>query len=143
MTKYEWLQDRVARSPVLFVPVQSERIPAQSMRMDGECAIFFDESAFETDAERAVALSHEKGHCDAGAFYTLLAPFETRGRCEQRAWRRSVFELTPFDELMKAFGACATADGVTAHDLAEYLDTTADFVLRAIEIYVRLGEMAG
>lgn len=141
MTKHEKVLDGIRQSDILYVETRAEKIPAQSIKMEGECAIFFDEKAFETDAERAVALAHEKGHCDSGAFYTIHTPFETRGRCEHRAWKHAIVDLVPLDELMDAFEACRTAEGVTTYDLADYLGVTDDFVVRAVEQYVRWGEL--
>lgn len=140
MTRYEKQLDRVHGSAVLFERTEDEVLPAVSMRMRDRCAIFFDENAFDSDAERIVALAHEMGHCDSGAFYTLLTPYETKGRCEAKAWKRAVADLLPFDALMDAYDACRTAEGVTAHDLAEHLDVTPEFILKAVEIYTALGK---
>jgi len=46
----------------------------------------------------------------------------------------------PFDELMEAFEACKTIDGVTIYDLSEYLEIPPNFIIRAIDTYVRLGK---
>lgn len=140
MTKYEKLQDSIELSDVCYVQTDKARIPVQSIHTKEGCAIFFDEKAFSSDAERTVALAHEKGHCDSGAFYTINTPNETRGRCEKRAWKRAVMELIPFDELIDAFNACRTADGVSVHDLAEHFEVTTDFIIRAVEQYLRMGK---
>jgi len=139
MTRYEKLLDRVHESGIRFERTKDALLPAVSMPMHEHGAIFFDEKGFESDAERLVALAHDKGHCDAGAFYTLSTPYETKGRCEQKAWKRAVAELIPFDVLMDAFDACRTAEGVSVHDLAEHLGVTPDFVVRAVEQYERWG----
>ena len=141
MTKYERLLDDIELSGIYYVRTNGSKSSTQSMESDGECAIFIEEGAFETDADRTVASAHEKGHCDSGAFYTVHTPFETRGRCERRAWKRAIAELIPFDELMDAVDACRTVDGVTVYDLAEHLSVTPEFVTQAVEQYVIWGKM--
>lgn len=140
MTKLETLIDALDQSDILYIETASELQPAKVMRQDGCYAIFFDETRFASDPDRFVALAHEKGHCEAGAVYTLLSPMETRGRCEAAAWRRAVLNELPFDRLMQAFESCKTADGVALHDLADALDVTPEFILRAIGLYTCLGK---
>lgn len=140
MTNFETLVDNIEHEDIMYIERKSDKQPAKSMRMDGDDAIFFDESAFKTEEERFVALAHEKGHCDSGAFYTFHAPLITKGFCERRAWRRAILEQLPFDKLMEAFEACKTVDGVSVYDLAEHLGVTSDFVNRAINEYICLGK---
>jgi len=140
MTKYEKLVDALENSDIFCLTTESTEIPAQSMHIDKDYAIFFNEAAFETEADRFEALSHEKGHCDTGAFYKLCTPLLTKGYCERRAWRRTILDNLPFDELMEAFDACRTYEGVTICDLADYLDLSPNFINRAIEEYIRMGK---
>jgi len=140
MMRYEKLLDEIEQGNTFLVQTKSDRQPAKSMRMGRDCAIFFDESAFETNAERFVALAHEKGHCDSGIFYNIHTPLQTRGRCEYLAWKWAVIEYLPFDKLIEAVHACKTAEGVSAHELAEYLEITADFLALAIDTYICLGK---
>ena len=74
MTKYEELVDRVCESEILYISTNSSRIPAQVIRTDREYGILFNEAAFETTAERHVALAHEKAHCDTGTLYSEHTP---------------------------------------------------------------------
>lgn len=142
MTRYEEiLADIEQDDDIMFFETKSKKQPAKSMRMGQDCAIFFNESAFETDADRFTGLVHEDGHCISGAFYGVNTPFETKERCEQRAWRRGIQKYLPFDDLMDAFEACKTVDGVILDDLAKYLSMPTDFVTRAIELYGQLGKM--
>ena len=140
MTNFENLRECIERENIIYLDGKEDNIPAMSMRMEQECAIFFNVSGFATEAERFVALSHEKGHCDSGAFYNIHTPLETRGRCEYQAWKFAVLKQLPFDKLMDAFDACRTVDGVTVYDLAEYLSVTPEFVIKAIELYVSAGK---
>ncbi len=141
MTKYEALKDNIQESDSIYVETHAARCPAQSLQMDGDCAIFFDENAFEAESERLVALAHEKGHCDSGAFYNLHTPFETCDRCEHRAWKRAITDLIPFDQLIDAIKSCWTEEGVSPYDLADHLGVTLNFVYQAIEQYVRWGKL--
>ena len=142
MTKYENYLDVISNDEtVSLIEDDSTRLPAASFPCGKISCIFFNGKHFETDAERLVALAHENGHCGCGAFYTIHTPFETRGRCEHKAWKRAIFDLVPFDTLMDAFDACRTADGVSEYDLADYLGVTPEFVLRSAEEYSRLGMM--
>lgn len=127
MTRYEKLLDRIQQSEIYFDEA-NDKVPAASLTIKRRSVIFFNEKAFETEAEKTVALAHEKGHCDSGAFYTVHTPFETRGRYERRAWKCAVMELIPFNELMGAVDACRTAEGISVHDLAEHFGLTPDFI---------------
>jgi len=140
MTRLETLLDSIEQSDIFYVETESDRQPAKSQRDENDYAIFFNEYAFETSSERFVALAHEKGHCDSGAFYNIHTPLITREFCERRAWRHAILDHLPFDKLMDAFEACKTADGVTVFDLSEYLDLSEDFIIQAIEDYIRMGK---
>lgn len=141
MTKYERLVDEAVKDGIILIRSESERQPAKSMPDEDDYAIFFNESAFDSEVERTIAFAHEKGHCNTGAFYTIHTPYETKRRCENRAWKSAVVDLVPFDELMKAFDACRTVDGISVYDLADYLAVTTDFVYMAIEQYVICGKL--
>lgn len=141
MTNYEKILDNINSSDILYIKKRSHQIPAKSFRDEFGCAIFFDESAFETEAERFVALAHEKGHCDSGAFYNIHSVFETYGRCERRAWRQAVFEHLPLEKFMNAIEACKTFEGVNIYDLADFLDVTDEFIIKAIQEYICVGKL--
>jgi len=135
LTQYERLLDDIAQSAVAIIPTKSHKQPAKSMRIGHDYAIFFNETAYETDAERVVEVVHEKAHCDSGALYCIDSPFEMRERCEYRAWKRAVHDFLPVEKLLEACRACMTAEGVAVYDLAEYLGVTPAFVVKAIEVY--------
>lgn len=140
MTKFESLLDSIERDDIFYIETNSDRQLAKSQRDGDDCAIFFNECAFETSAERFIALGHEKAHCDSGMFYNVNTPLMTVGYCERRAWYRTMLDQLPFDLLMEAFGACKTMDGVSLYDLADYLDMTPNFVKHTIENYIRAGK---
>lgn len=140
MTKLEALVDAIEQDDILYIEMESGTLPAKAIRINEEEAIIINQEAFTTDAERFGALAHEKGHCDTGAFYTEYAPLITRGQCERRAWRSAILEQLPFGELLQAFNACKTFDGISVYDVAEYLDLPQEFIERAVIEYLRLGE---
>jgi len=136
MTKYEKLMNEVHESDVMYVETESEKIPAQAFRIEDDFCIFFNESAFETDAERLVALDHEKSHCDTGTLYSADAPRVTKMRCEAKAWKRTIENLLPFnDEFVEAFNSCKFIDGFDIYEFAEKLDVTPNLAIRAIEYH--------
>lgn len=140
MDRYERLLCEVGAGDIIFVETDSDILPANTLRIGGDYAIFFNEIAFETRSLRFLALAHEKAHCDTGALYSVYTPLMTRGRCEQRAWRRTVIDRLPPDMLMDAFEACKTFEGVTLYDLSEYLDMPEEFIKYAIDLYATLGK---
>lgn len=140
MTKLELLLDAIEQDDILYIEMESGTLPAKAIRINEEEAIIINQEAFTTDAERFVALAHEKGHCDTGAFYTEHAPLITRARCEHRAWRRAIIEHLPFETLREALELCKTAEGVSIYDVAEHLEVPPDFVELAITHHISLGE---
>ena len=140
MTKYERLQDDIENSETIYVERESDIAPAIAIKYGGNYGIFFDESAYETTAERRIALAHEKAHCDTGAVYSVSSPEMTWRVCEARAWRRTIQDVMPFDELVEVFERCVYADGLDVYELAEKLDVTPEFAKRAIEHYHKRGK---
>jgi len=140
MTKYEELVDLICESEILYISTNSSRIPAQSIRTDREYGILFNETAYATTAERRIALAHEKAHCDTGSLHSVHAPLITVAQCEQRAWRKTVSDLIPFDEMKEVFNACIYADGLDIYEFAEKLEVTPKFAKMAIEYYHSTGK---
>ncbi|MGL5511611.1 MAG: hypothetical protein ACRDBM_00020 [Sporomusa sp.] len=140
MTKYEKLLDEIGQSDdIIFLDTMSETTPAQSMRIENDSGIFFNETAFDTTAERFVALAHEKGHCDTASFYSVGTPPMTKEWCEGRAWRRTILDQLPYEKLLAAFDKCKSDDGVNLYEVAERLDVTQEFVEKAIDLCKRMG----
>jgi hypothetical protein len=141
MTKYEELVSEVAESEIDYFDTDSESVTSQCIRIRDKYAIFFNESAFDTTAERRVALAHEKAHCDTGALYSVFAPLFQIERYEKRAWKRTINDVIPFDEkFTREFERCIYADGLDIYELADRLDVTVEFAKRAIEYYHENGE---
>jgi len=112
VARWEQLLNSIRESDIEYYETDSDRIPALSMRIDGKYGIFFNESHYETTAERLVALAHEKAHCDTGEMYSVFAPRITRELCEAKAWKRTIHDLIPLDnEFIELFRKCIYADG--------------------------------
>lgn len=135
MTQYEKMIDLVHRSDVLYIETSSEACPAVSICHQGECAIFFNEKAFATDAEKHVALAHEKGHCDTGAFYRVNSSYDTKSRCEYRASKSAVFDILPISTLLPALEKCIVAGSDVLTELSEQFSVTPHFVEFALALY--------
>ena len=106
-------------------------------------AVAMDMPAIESTEEEQVLLAEELGHYETDSLYLLSINHNTalersnRIKCEARAKRWAVFNCVPMDELMCAFEACKTSEGASVRALAEYLDVTVDFLLYAVDLYVR------
>ena len=139
MTKYEKYLDAVCESEILYMTTNNRELPAQSLRVGGDYGIFINESHYETTAERLVATAHEIAHCKTGALYSLDTPLFERERYEHRAWKSTIHDLLPFDELKAAMIDCTYHDGLDIYELADKKDVTVEFVTRAIEHYCNRG----
>lgn len=60
---------------------------------DGRCHIALDDAAEWTQAEQAVHLAHELGHCITGSFYNCHAACDLRQKHENRANRWAIRRL--------------------------------------------------
>ena len=82
------------------------------------------------DQER-VALAHELGHCERGAFYNRWSKYDLRERCERKADKWAIELLVPKEDLDIAFaqGYC------TFFALAEYFGVTERFIRKAVYYY--------
>jgi len=131
ITRLESLFEDVEKAGILYFSTDTTKITAMTIRENNEYAIAINEHAYNNNAERLVALAHEKGHCDTGAVYNLNTPLITRGYCERRADRWAVQNLMPLNELIAAFeSGCANI-----YELAEHFEVTEDFMRYALELY--------
>ena len=131
MTKFEELLSEIEESEIFYIDSTSQKNPAKTIKLDDDYAIIINAAAFTTQAERLVALAHEKGHCDTGAVYNSATPLITRGMCELRANKKATYNLIPLDELI---AACRNPWN-DVWDLAEHFEVTEDFMRYAMELY--------
>ena len=61
MTKLEKLYNDIDSSDTVYFCTQSIKNLAKTVRVKGTYGIIINESVYSTDAERLVALAHEKG----------------------------------------------------------------------------------
>ena len=98
---------------------------------DGDCFIAIDSRQMRTQAEQAVILAHELGHCLTGSFYCQHSPFDERARHERRANKKAVYELIPLDKLIAALDNPWNS----VYDLSEHFGVTEDFMRTVLDIY--------
>ena len=94
-------------------------------------AIAIDDRKIIDTTDETMCLAHELGHCETGAFYMAKSKFETRERCENRAFRWMVAHILPLPALKKAI-----SEGLEEiWQLAEYFNLPEDFIKKAISYY--------
>lgn len=101
-----------------------------SCEVDGHCYIGLDSTRPRTQAEEQARLGHELGHCLYGGFYTRATPFDLAERHEARADRWYILRAIPRSRLFELL-----RQGYDAWEIAEYLNTTEDYVRRAYYFY--------
>ena len=131
MTRLEALYDDIESADIMCFATSSRKNPAMTLRTHGDYSIAINERAFRTDAERLVALAHEKGHCDTGAVHSVFAPLITRAQCENRANKMATYTLMPFNELVAALEGGASSK----YELSEHFGVTEEFMQFALEVY--------
>ena len=95
--------------------------------------LILDGKRMSGNREATELIYHELGHFATGSFYTIAAPLQTWGRCEARADAWSIQHMCPADRIRKAL-----KDGNRTYwELAEALDVSESFVIKAIDFYTR------
>ncbi|MDR1438883.1 MAG: ImmA/IrrE family metallo-endopeptidase [Clostridiales bacterium] len=132
MTKLERLCELAhKRQYAVIDTIQTSLADSLSISEAGSCFIVMNRQALGTEAEKTVAMAHECGHCETGAFYGVGSLLETKGRCERRADKWAAGRLIPAKDLMVAVAAGFTEP----HELAVRFGVTERFLRRAVEIY--------
>lgn len=84
-----------------------------------------------SSAEETTCLAHELGHCEYGGFYKRTSPLDVLEKHEYHANVWAILRLVPYTQLVYAL-----KQGYTERwELAEYFETTEDFIMLAIEYY--------
>jgi len=141
LTKYEKTIDRVCESEIKYIPTKCNIAPSHSITMDGYYGIFFNESYFDTTAERYVALAHEKAHCDTGTLYRIDSPKIKKLYCEAKAWRHTIYDTVPIDELIRVMPSCIYCGELDVYELADKFEVTPEFIQRALTHYASRGDI--
>ncbi len=100
-----------------------------------EFFINLDEKSIGSSEEMNVCLAHELGHCLSGTVYTINHTKLYRGSAEYRADYRAALLLIPVDKLVD----CIKKGNYELYAIAEYFNTTEEFVARTITIYKNKG----
>lgn len=101
------------------------------MDEEGDCQIGIDPMQLHSEADEAVKLAHELGHCETGSFYNRYTPLDLRAKHEKQAWDWAIQRLLPKDQLEAAM----TAGYTEPYALAEYLNLPEPFIRRALAHY--------
>ena len=94
---------------------------------DGRCWIGMDPHQ-ATQADEAVHLAHELGHCFTGSFYNRYAAIEYRQKLEHQADKWAIEILIPPEQYAAAIEAGCTE----VWQLAELFGVTEDFARKAV-----------
>lgn len=109
------------------------RTESLSLMQQGQCYIAIDPFALQSSADECVKLAHELGHCLTGSFYNRYSSLDIRQKHENRADRWAIETLIPQKELLKAY-----RQGYREiWQLAEYFDSTEDFIKKAVAYYAK------
>lgn len=135
MTSYEKLLSYADNSDILFSSERCEFSSAMSLCVNNKCAIFLDESQFDTSAEKFVALAHELGHCETGSFYNIENPVDIIGRHEYRATKWAIKRLTPIERII----AAQKMGIIEIWELAEHFNVPEPFIRSALNYYRNQG----
>jgi len=131
MQEYEMLEERARVMNIGIDDFEFQHALSIAYEDDGEYSIGMDMRRLDTIAKRTVALAHELGHIESCSLYTAIAPFDTVGRCEHRAWKWVITEMLPANRL---FTAIRKAGG-QLWEVAEDFEVTQELIERAIEYY--------
>ena len=101
------------------------------MESCGDCRIAIDSTQMMSLAEEKTILGHELGHCVTGSFYNRYSPLDVRQKHENRANKRAILTLIPFDELVDV----VVSPWNSLYEIAEHFDVTEEFMLMALELY--------
>lgn len=102
------------------------------MDEDGQCHIAIDPRQLRSGADEKTKLSHELGHCEAGAFYNRYAPLDVPARYEHRADKRAIYMLIPWDELCTQLRAGRRS----VWELADWFGVTEAMMQKALRLYL-------
>ena len=105
-----------------------------SLTQLGQCFIAIDPFALQSNADECVKLAHELGHCLTGSFYNRYSGLDVRQKHENRADRWAIETLIPEEELLTAYKKGYRE----VWQLAEYFDSTEDFIRKAAAYYAEL-----
>lgn len=101
-----------------------------SVKLGDNCFVCIDDDL--SGASEKVCLAHELGHCLTNSFYNVYSPLDIRGKHEKRADKWAIKKLVP----KTAFERAIKNGYDNIYSLAEYFGVTADFMQKAVELYI-------
>ncbi|MCI9405898.1 MAG: hypothetical protein HFK04_03125 [Oscillospiraceae bacterium] len=117
------------KEDIAVLPYRFQHIKSVSLAQ--EKVVGIDRSKIEDRAEEYTILIHEKGHFDAGAFYTPSCPCLLREQAECRADRAAILRYIPLEELREVISQGL----VEIWELAERFGVTEAFMKKAVSYY--------
>ena len=135
MNKYEQLHNYIDDNEHIYCFSQEAVRGANVQKEGDDYAIFFNENSFATTTERRVALAHEVAHCQTGTVYSINTPKILKAQYERQAWKKTIKNLIPPEELTRVFETCVYAGTLDIYEAAEKLDVTVDLLEMAIKYY--------
>lgn len=112
-------------------PLKDSKIGSISFLLpSGTCAWSVDPVGLTAKEYRDKA-SHEIGHCEKLAFYTVLSAPTCREKCEEAARRWQYEKMIPFKELMRLLHSGVT----TSWELSEHFEMPEQIVIDAVNYY--------
>ena len=109
----------------------SEGSDAAAVCVDGKYGIFLDIDRIRTVPQEVVSVSHEWAHAEYDATYAVGADPLTKARAENRATKKQIERICPYDEMLDAMRRGYT----TSYELAEQLTVTEEMIRKAYEYY--------
>ena len=101
-----------------------------SVKSDGKYFVCIDKDL--SGASEKVCLAHELGHCATSSFYNIYSPFDIREKHEKRADKWAITKLIP----KSRFNLALKSGYDNIYSLAEYFGVTADFMQKAVDLYL-------
>ena len=103
MTPYDKSLARAEERGIKFYYHKSKETPAVGARLGETLAVSIDESAFDSDRERRLAVVHEVKHCEMDSFYKEGTPDWVVARIERRVTKATAMELVPFEIIFNTY----------------------------------------
>ena len=126
------LYNEADRRGVEVLCAETGTVKSLSLMTDsGSCYIGINPYMLSSNADEAVCLAHELGHCVRGAFYNRYSSLDIRSRHERRAQNWAIKKLVPKDELIELYSAGTTDNS----EVSEHFGITEEFLQLVLEYY--------
>lgn len=135
MKSPEDLYDLLQQNGVAVYQGELGQIPAVTIEMGGEYAVFLNPDCLCNSAQESDILAHEIGHIMTGSTHPVDSPAYLVEQHEARAERCAIRLMIPWQHLKEAVAAGKS----TPWDLAEYFNVSEDMIHKALSYYALRG----